>query len=144
MHSQALLMHIEPYSGLFRTLGNPYVYNSTVFRTLVPLEPKVFSKACQTCKMTRDKFRAQAQSEHHASILKDIQGDSEILMHIHPHTQQLGGKGAGLSNPFLKTEKNVLILEKKVLMCPSLSQIFHSKCSFVIVQFFTCFLTNCL
>ena len=37
---QELLRHIGPYSIIFRTLCNPYVYNRVIFRTLAHLDPR--------------------------------------------------------------------------------------------------------
>ena len=82
---QALLRHIEPYSNIFRTLCNPWIYNRAIFRTLAHLEPELSSQTCQTCKMTR-------HIQVFSRIFRDIQGYWCIFSHTCRCTTR-GGAG---------------------------------------------------
>ena len=45
---QTLLGHTEPYSVIFITLYNPYIYHYAIFRTLAYLESQASSKTSGT------------------------------------------------------------------------------------------------
>ena len=118
------LRHIQAYSGIvkkywaiFRTLCNPCIYNRVIFRIMSHLEHETSSKAFRTCKMTK-----HIQSPGIVrSLSKHLQGYLEIFRDSHAYWStlkgvQLGRRGADLSCPFLKMEKNALIWEKKFLI----------------------------
>ena len=86
-HIQALLRHIEPYSGIFRTPYNPCIYSNAIFRILAYLEPEAYSRASQTCKMIRHIQRPGLVRTVFSGSFKDIYRYSGILIHIQPHSQ---------------------------------------------------------
>ena len=98
---QALLKHIEPYSDILRTLRNPWIHNHALFRTLAHLESEASSKACQTCKMMRNIQSPVIVRIVFSSFFNDIQGSSEMLMPIQPHSQAYKlGEGESFPLPF--------------------------------------------
>ena len=85
---QALLWHIEPYSGIYRTPRNPCIYNRTIFKTLAYLEREASAKPCRTWKMIRHIQSPGILRTVYSSIFgifRDIQG----YWYVFSHTQAL-------------------------------------------------------
>ena len=70
--TEALLLFIEPYSDIQRTLCNPSIYSHAIFRNLAYLKREVSPKACWTCKMIRHIQSPSIVRTVYLSIFNDI------------------------------------------------------------------------
>ena len=146
------MRHIEPYSIIFRTLCNPYIYSHAIFRTLAYWEPQASSKACGTWKMVKHIQNPGTEQfvEAFSRMFSDIQGYWCTFSHVYRWATR--GKG-DLPWPFLKIKKSALILKKKTLLVSifQLNFLFKIRVSrrknskmFYCGSFLLVFLTKCL
>ena len=112
-----MLRHTEVYSDITKAYGaiirrNTCMYNCTIFRILVYLEPQASSKVCRTCKIIR-----QSQS----SISKHFQRDLGIFRDTDAYSATLTGAQLGergeASPAFFENRKNSSDFWKKGLDC---------------------------
>ena len=91
-HIETLLRHMQPYSGIFRTLCNPRIFTTFTFWALVFLEPEAYLKPCET--LTRHIQNPAVR--HYSAVFRHIQ---DLVQRL--HTQKPGILGIlEYSKPF--------------------------------------------
>ena len=109
MHIQALLGHIKPYSGIFRTLYNPCIYSRAIFRT-----QGIFNSLLNI----KDDQAYSEPWHSQNSLFNHFQGYFGMFRYIDAYSAKLtgllGGVGGGLPCPFWKSKKVFQFCRKKV------------------------------